>query len=486
MSYNSNDGVSRDDLYRRFRESLSKPITERFFDEDELVDIFDYAGDIDDAYARVEVLCCGARLYPESLALADRRALLYLDEDDSDAMAKAYLADNPSISTALTDIVRLEVNRPEPDKAAAALEFLLSQYDLLSDEETIRLVDLAIDMDMYPWLLDNLDILRAKTSFLPSLLYEILNEADSRDDFATGIRLADELIELEPFAVSYWGALFKAHARAGHTEEARSAFDYAKALTADDHNAALWLCDAVVRHAPYLASDAIPMIKAMVDDEPDNFEFVDYLCGLTMHAGRPQEGVDIVKAYLDRNPDDFHALRRLLFTNADGCAPYVEAYYALHPEGFDEDTLDEIVNTLLLNNAMRSLAAFLEMSSARGLLTVSHTCALIEAYFAGAKFTMAARAADSLRDFTPLVEIPLKGAAAAAAAVISYMKTGQESKAKNVVNATRRQFEATMDIAPMPVRMVLRSALATFDAVERHPASDTLFWQYHDPYRYGR
>ena len=64
MSYNSNDGVSRDDLYRRFRESLSKPITERFFDEDELVDIFDYAGDIDDAYARVEVLCCGARLYP--------------------------------------------------------------------------------------------------------------------------------------------------------------------------------------------------------------------------------------------------------------------------------------------------------------------------------------------------------------------------------------------------------------------------------------
>ena len=51
---------------------------------------------------------------------------------------------------------------------------------------------------------------------------------------------------------------------------------------------------------------------------------------------------------------------------------------------------------------------------------------------------MAARAADSLRDFTPLVEIPLKGAAAAAAAVISYMKTGQESKAKNVVNACER------------------------------------------------
>ena len=38
----------REELYRRFRESLSKPVLERFFDEDELVEIYDYAGDLND------------------------------------------------------------------------------------------------------------------------------------------------------------------------------------------------------------------------------------------------------------------------------------------------------------------------------------------------------------------------------------------------------------------------------------------------------
>ena len=77
MSYN--DDNPRDELYRRFLKSLKEPASERFFDEDELVEVFDYAGDIANDYARYEALFIGARLYPDSQALAERRALLYLD-----------------------------------------------------------------------------------------------------------------------------------------------------------------------------------------------------------------------------------------------------------------------------------------------------------------------------------------------------------------------------------------------------------------------
>lgn len=56
----------RDELCRRFRQSLAKPISERFYDEDELVELFDYAGDLNDDYLRMEVLLCGARFYPGS------------------------------------------------------------------------------------------------------------------------------------------------------------------------------------------------------------------------------------------------------------------------------------------------------------------------------------------------------------------------------------------------------------------------------------
>lgn len=146
----SEDNNPREELYKRFRQSLSRPVSERYFDEDELVEIYDYAGDISDDYVQTECLFCGARLYPESQALSERRALLYLDTsiDDSDKpspAAGAYLADNPDVFSPIFDIARLEINRPEDPEAA--LEFLLTQYDTFNDEEIIRFVDLAFDLD---------------------------------------------------------------------------------------------------------------------------------------------------------------------------------------------------------------------------------------------------------------------------------------------------------------------------------------------------
>lgn len=48
-----NDMNPREELYRRFKESLTHPVLDRFFDEDELVDIYDYAGDMDDDYVQL-------------------------------------------------------------------------------------------------------------------------------------------------------------------------------------------------------------------------------------------------------------------------------------------------------------------------------------------------------------------------------------------------------------------------------------------------
>ena len=44
MDNDENDD-RRKELCERFRQSLTKPVAERFFDEDELGDLFDFAGD---------------------------------------------------------------------------------------------------------------------------------------------------------------------------------------------------------------------------------------------------------------------------------------------------------------------------------------------------------------------------------------------------------------------------------------------------------
>ncbi len=73
----------RRDLYEEFEsEVVRRGNTEAFFDENDLVEIFDYASDYDNYIVKMEVLLYGAIHYPKSEALATRRAWLYYSFGD--------------------------------------------------------------------------------------------------------------------------------------------------------------------------------------------------------------------------------------------------------------------------------------------------------------------------------------------------------------------------------------------------------------------
>ena len=56
-------------MLSRFIAALAKGGDDCWFDEDELVQIFDYAGDTGNDYVRAEVLMWGARYFPDSKIL---------------------------------------------------------------------------------------------------------------------------------------------------------------------------------------------------------------------------------------------------------------------------------------------------------------------------------------------------------------------------------------------------------------------------------
>ncbi|MDE6120805.1 MAG: hypothetical protein K2F63_03350, partial [Muribaculaceae bacterium] len=384
MDFNETDNP-REDLYRRFRRSLSQPVGERYFDEDELVEIFDYAGDLDDEYVRMEALFCGARLYPESVRLAERRALLYLDTyDENDeresSCVNAYLADNPERSTPIFDITRLEANPPADGNAA--LDFLMEQYQIFTDEEIIRLIDLASDINCYDWLKTRLPQLRKKVRYLPSLLYEMMQEANDMGDDETVIALAEELIEMEPFTVQYWCALLRAQVRAGREEDARTTFDYAKDLASDNIPALMTLFDIIYSGAPYLMRDTIDVLNRLKNENPDEFGFIDCMCAMLVQMGRSDQAIRELKQFVRSHPDHDRAVRQLLMCNVRDAAIYTEAFYlATDGKGFDEATLDEIVNTLLMRTSMVSLDALLTQVAARRELQPSEIFAWSEALY---------------------------------------------------------------------------------------------------------
>lgn len=480
------DNNSREELYKRFKQALKQPPGERYFDEDELVEVFDYAGDLGDDYVRTEALLCGARLYPDSQMLADRRALLYLDVDDSDTMASAYLQDNRERSTLLADIVRLEIEQPDADAAAPALEFLLSQYDSFGDEEIIRFVDLAIDLDQYNWLIDNLDTLRTKVNYLPSMLYEVLNEADNRDDTATCVSIAEELVELEPFTSTYWSTLFRAHARAGHEDEARNAFDYAKALAADNPDTLIWLCETALHFAPFIRSEATEVLDGLIATYPDNFAYVDLRCGFYSQEGRLPEAIRAVSAYNDAHPAELPALRQLLACNIDDARERVARYFDTNKAGIGADDLNDIVNNLMMSGASRSLNGLLAAVSKYQAIEATHLIAWIESLYALERFEEVTMMIDHMSNYEPIIDVPLKGATVCAATVISYMKLGRGDAAEAFIAKTRPSFESVLDCAPMAIRMIVRLLLNIYDNVGHHPADDRMFWQYYDPLRYSK
>ena len=62
------------ELYERFLKGVRDNMNSEFYEEDELLDIYDYAQDEGDEMVQLYVLLAGARLYPDSDFLDERKA----------------------------------------------------------------------------------------------------------------------------------------------------------------------------------------------------------------------------------------------------------------------------------------------------------------------------------------------------------------------------------------------------------------------------
>lgn len=489
MDYDENTDP-RQELYQRFRQSLSHPMAERYFDEDELVSVFDYAGDLADDYVRMEVLLCGARLFPDSSMLAERRAMYYLDifdpADETDGrVLHDYLADNPESTSPLFDIARLEADPPADGRGA--LDFLLGQYDSFSDEEIIRLVDLASDLDCYQWLVERLDTLKAKVSFQPSLLYEVMKEAFDNHDDTTAIAMAEQLIELEPFTVAYWIALFRSQARAGMVEESRTTFEYARDLADGNTADLLSLCENVYNLAPYLYPDTIELLTRLRDEDPGEYAFTDCLGAFYIQTNRPDKALELLTDFVEKNPGDARALSKLLLFPMPDIEDYVAQFYlATGGEGFDDASLDAIVEHLNNIGAMASLNALLNVVESQRELSVQQLVLHGQAMYAMGQFERVI-ATISPEFIEMLMNVrPISSCECLYMYMASMMRLCRQDDAMGMFEKMRPTLENMLTSAPMGVRMVVRAVFTLVDKIRRHPDTDRLYWQYFSMLGYGK
>ena len=225
-------------LREKFRAELKKPISERYFTEEDLINVFDTSGDVFDDYLRTEALILGARLYPESVAMLERRAIHYLDTDKEQFVK--FMDDYSDVSSVILNILRLNLLEGAPyEVVVGQIESFLKDFRFTEDEEVIQFVQTVHDLACDRWLVENVERIKKLVPYLPSLLYEyavLAEESEVLSELA--VTVLEELTEIDPYVSDYWTMLAFAYLRFDRTDDALNAIDYALAID-PEHVAAL-------------------------------------------------------------------------------------------------------------------------------------------------------------------------------------------------------------------------------------------------------
>lgn len=216
------------------KKALSKPMSERYFDIDELLYLFDVAYDHNDYYFMNEVLMIASRLYPDSPEFEEKKLIYYEREGDESRTMRRHLGINEESEGIVWDVMRLKAEHPSGDKAEKGLDLILSSAASLADEEVIQFVKIATELGCYDYLLRVLPELRGKAERLSCLLYELAMSAIDMADNRTAIELLEELTEIEPFVADYWMLLSSVYSSQGNYLSAKNAIELAKAIKPAD------------------------------------------------------------------------------------------------------------------------------------------------------------------------------------------------------------------------------------------------------------
>lgn len=197
----------RQNLYDRFVASLSDKTEKYFFDEDDIIEIIDYAGDLSNDFVRIEALMYGARYFPDSAELRRRRAVLYtevIQPENREGFADVYVEND-----VLTALSKMDVYEITSDEARSRLREIFDSVDSFNDEETIRFIMTANLFGLVDDLFDNFEAFKLKTTNVPIALYQMADSYMSYNPERAALFI-EQLVEFCPMVPEYWRMLAEA------------------------------------------------------------------------------------------------------------------------------------------------------------------------------------------------------------------------------------------------------------------------------------
>ena len=302
---NDNDDIKQ--LYERFKAELGEH-ADMYYDEDDIIMIFDLAGDYYDRYVQMHALMLGRRLFPDSENLELRLGFAILDMYD-DASLDDFLANNANRQGVLWDILRLRGKRVSESKITEKLDDLINRYNFEEDEEIIQFVNLVAAYECEPWLAENCRRFIDRCHYRDTALSECA-EALRFHDKKLATSLVEELTRIDAFNSDSWIKLAEMYRDDNNVDEGLSAISYAKALRPDDYLPLYVEATLLTRRNPD-SPEAAALLQRVIDMNPEMFDAKVALSDIYDYQGKSDLAEMIWKEELRRNPDNDLAKSRL-------------------------------------------------------------------------------------------------------------------------------------------------------------------------------
>lgn len=375
------------ELYNRFKQSLKEGADDdRFYDADDLIIIHDQAVDLDDQYVQIETLMRGFRYFPENEELATRRGFLYYDLNLDNGVND--MLENHTDNSPMWDLLKVRLRETDEAAAAdirAALDRLLQHPDRFDDETVIQLVDAASAAGCYSWLKENEKALRKKTEYLPSLLYELFIVSDLNGDRPYGMKLLEELTEIEPFNLDFWLALAQTQLQELDPEGALASCDYAMAIASDDVNVLSTKATALGLLGRF--EEVIELVDPVLAADPTSILAESKVRAL-IGMNRPelmQEAFDILYRLTHLYPENRALTGLALEVNMPGIEKALLRHYDACSEA-DRDDWFEWARRLYVSGHPAEAADLLEVLRRKGKLDFAGMKFLASALYTGGRF----------------------------------------------------------------------------------------------------
>lgn len=345
-------------LYLRFRQGVMDNDNSEFYDEDELLDIYDYAQDEGDEMVQLYVFLAGARLYPNSDFLDERKAFFLSAINDQSA--QGMFERRGRRDSALWNVLRLGLNCYPEGHPESELADLLSADHTFSCEAIIRLIDTLHELNRDDLIAESLHLIEEKAENPSLLYYEAAETLYNNESYVQLARdLAEELTKREPFNPDNWILLSKVEFTIDHVDESIAAADYALAIDPSNINGRLVKGIAMVA-VNDMRAEAISLLQGVLAECPENAFASKALAEAYASCGKNDAAIEVYHSFMERDEVNSYAILDIMRLHPSDAERHIELFdrYVGENERRWIDIAVQLANSDLADEAVRLLSYF--------------------------------------------------------------------------------------------------------------------------------